>query len=246
MFEKESIEILTADSEHSLPLHSHECFCFGVVNLGEVHFKIGDKEKLIRVGDAFLIPSNVGVTITCKERYGYITVCMKNEIKDALMQFDYSDYFMDSVDLDRIEKVCHKFINGGSRDEFLDAIEGYLQQVQKEKSMEQREEDDTIDKAMEYIKQHVYEEFCLDDVCDYVHVSKYHFIRIFKKRTGVTPNQYYIQAKLYLAKQMLRQNEKETDVAAELNFTDQSYLCHLFKKRMGISMSDFKNGYQNV
>jgi len=31
MVEKGYIELVVAKSSHSLPLHSHECFCFGIV-----------------------------------------------------------------------------------------------------------------------------------------------------------------------------------------------------------------------
>lgn len=246
MFEKDSIEILIAESEHTLPLHSHECFCFGIVFSGEVHFRINDQEKLLKKDDLFIIPSNVGVTINAKERYGYITMCLKNDIKDSLMQFDYKDYFMNVESPDCIYEACDAFVNGGSRDEFLKSILPFLMRVQTEKSLDEKKNDEVVNKAMEYIKSHVYDDFNLDEICEYVHVSKYHFIRIFKKRMGVTPNQYYIQAKLFVAKQMLKQNEEEKNVAAELNFTDQSYLCNVFKKRMGISMKEFKENYQNV
>lgn len=246
MYEKDSIEILIAESEHTLPLHSHECFCFGIVFSGEVHFKINDREKLLKKDDMFIIPSNVGVTITAEQRYGYITMCLKNDIKDCLMQYDYLDYFLNVESPERIYEACDAFIKGGSRDDFLNSILPFLKRVQIEKSLDEKKNDEVVNKAMDYIKAHVYDEFNLDDVCEYVHVSKYYFIRMFKKRTGVTPNQYYIQAKLYVAKQMLKQNEEEKNVAAELNFTDQSYLCNVFKKRMGISMKDFKENYQSV
>ena len=67
MVEKSYIEILVAKSGQSLPLHSHECFCLGMVQRGTVTFRIGDQEKVLTRGMAYLIPSNVGVTITTKE-----------------------------------------------------------------------------------------------------------------------------------------------------------------------------------
>ncbi len=88
------------------------------------------------------------------------------------------------------------------------------------------------------------EDFDLDELCNYVHMSKYYFIRVFKKQTGVTPNQYYIQAKLFVVKKRLKDGAKLTDLSAEMNFADQSYLSNLFKKRMGISMKDYMNNYK--
>lgn len=248
MYEKGSIEILHADSSHSFPLHSHECFCFGVVKGGRVHFKIGEQEKLLSKGMTYLIPSNVGVIISAAERYSYTTICLKNEIKDYLMQFHYTGYFPQTGADAQIGALCANFINGGSPEIFLKEIFRYLQMEADEKRPADAEnrEIELVEKGKKYIRDHVYEKFSLDDLAGYVHVSKYHFIRLFKKHTGVTPNQYYIQAKLYIAKKELKRNEKETDVAVDLNFADQSYLCNLFKKQMGISMKDFRNNIKVI
>ena len=64
MIEKDSIEILKAESNHSFPLHSHECFCFGIVHQGRVIFEIGNDKKELSKGMCYIIPSNVGVIIT--------------------------------------------------------------------------------------------------------------------------------------------------------------------------------------
>ena len=49
-YEKNSIEILFANSEHNFPLHSHECFCFGIVEEGEVTFTIDGKQTVLSTG----------------------------------------------------------------------------------------------------------------------------------------------------------------------------------------------------
>lgn len=279
MFEKDSIEILTAESSHSFPLHSHESFCMGIVNQGKVRFRIGEQEKVLSRGMMYLIPSNVGVVITPVERYGYTTICFKNEKKEYLMQYRYEDYFPEFMlplsslqqqngeyshqlagedtslqtddEDDRLhfdaeaylKKLCDDYRQGGTSEDYMRGILSILRPFMLEKDRTQEEKDDFIELAKEYIRQHIYERFNLEALAEHVHMSKYHFIRKFKQKTGVTPNQYYIQIKMFVAKQALKQNEKETDLAAELNFSDQSYMCNVFKKQMGISMTDFKEHY---
>ena len=293
MYEKGSIEILHAKSQQSLPLHSHECFCFGVVLGGEADFIIGDKKKTLRDGMTFLIPSNTGVTIDTPNGYSYITICLKNEIKDRLMQYSYNNFFpqggetcntarrdinydegdcSDKTESDTINNndaayddegknnpesenaaasindICVRFIEDGCEERFLDSIAEY---IYAGADKDCRPAADARDKEFfmqgeAYIKSHLTEKFDLDELSSYVHVSKYHFIRIFKKYAGVTPNQYYNPAKLFKVKQKLRENEKESDVAADLNFPDQSYLCNMFKRHMGISMRDFKNNIRSI
>ena len=258
MYEKGSIEILHAKSQQSLPLHSHECFCFGVVLGGEADFIIGDKKKFLREGMTFLIPSNTGVTIDTPNGYSYITICLKNEIKDRLMQYSYNNFFPQGGERKcdpesenaaaSINDICVRFIEDGCEERFLDSIAEY---IYAGADKDCRPAADARDKEFfmqgeAYIKSHLTEKFDLDELSSYVHVSKYHFIRIFKKYAGVTPNQYYNQAKLFKVKQKLRENEKESDVAADLNFPDQSYLCNMFKRHMGISMKDFKNNIRSI
>jgi AraC-like DNA-binding protein len=270
MYEKGSIEILHAKSQQSLPLHSHECFCFGVVLGGEADFTIGGIKRPLRAGMTFLIPSNTGVTIDTPDGYSYITICLKNEIKDRLMQYSYNDFFPQGGDkasyddaardnkadrdpagentADSINDICVRFIEDGCEERFLDSIAEYIYagaDKRQRRASDDRDRDIFVQGA-EYIKAHLTEKFELDELSSYVHVSKYHFIRVFKKYAGVTPNQYYNQAKLFKVKQKLRGDEKESDVAADLNFPDQSYLCNMFKRHMGISMKDFKNNIRSI
>lgn len=77
---------------------------------------------------------------------------------------------------------------------------------------------DYIERAKEYIRSHIHDAFCLKEVAEAVYVSKFYLIRNFKKKVGVTPNQFYIQCKIYAVKQALKENSKETNLAADLNF----------------------------
>lgn len=247
MFERNSIEILYAKGLCSLPLHSHECFCFGVVLDGEATFLIDDKRKELRKGMTYLIPSNVGVTIDTDAGtygYSYITICLKNELKDNLMIYQYDNFFPHDDKADEIMHICDRFIGGGSQRKFLEDVTELILDGAGEAANSDSEDDyekKLVTEASDYIKSHLLEKFDLDAAADSVHISKYHFIRLFKKYMGVTPNQYYIQAKLFLAKIELKGEHKESDVAADLGFSDQSYLCNTFKKHMGISMKDFRN-----
>lgn len=48
-----------------------------------------------------------------------------------------------------------------------------------------------ITKGKEYIENHWKEDFDADKLSRYVHISKYHYTRMFKEHTGITPYQYY-------------------------------------------------------
>jgi len=108
-----------------------------------------------------------------------------------------------------------------------------------------------IKQARQYLIEHAEEKFDLEALAAKVHMSKYHFVRVFKAQLGVTPHQYYIQAKLRIVKDEMyhklstseKSHDGSIDLATKLSFSDQSHLCNLFKKQMGISMREYQKNY---
>lgn len=247
-YEKNSIEILFANSNHNFPLHSHESFCFGIIEEGEVDFTINGKSRLLYPGNAYIIPSNVGVIIQAEKRYRYITICIKNDWKEQFKYLEFNDYFLTFPSSEVIHKMCVNYITKGSAEKLVRSLTNLMKPVIADKTEHHKEKIKIgiVEEARRYIRRNAHEKFCLDTLADAIHVSKYYLVKIFKKEMGVTPNQYYIQAKMYLVKKGIIEYRKEVDLAMELNFNDQSHLCNLFKKQMGISLQDYKKNFQRL
>lgn len=75
----------------------------------------------------------------------------------------------------------------------------------------------------------------IQDMSEFVGLSKYHFIRKFKEKVGVTPYQFILNEKIKKARQGILSRQSLSDLALDLGFSDQSHLCNTFKKHMGIS-----------
>lgn len=58
--------------------------------------------------------------------------------------------------------------------------------------------------AKHYIDKHFAEKIRLDEVAAKAHISKFHFIRIFKKYYGRTPNQYLQDVRIENGKKLLK------------------------------------------
>jgi AraC family transcriptional regulator len=72
-------------------------------------------------------------------------------------------------------------------------------------------------------------------------LSRFHFARMFKSTTGVTPHQYLLQCRLEAARSMLLgQDLTIADIAAQTGFYDQSHLVYQFKRTFGVTPSHFR------
>ncbi|MDQ6419779.1 response regulator [Paenibacillus sp. LHD-117] len=98
-----------------------------------------------------------------------------------------------------------------------------------------------IDKALDYIRGHYLESMTLQQVADYVHVSKNYFSILFKKITGQNFIDYVITLRVQRAKELLGGTElKVYEVAERSGFNDVKYFSKLFKKMTGHSPVEYR------
>lgn len=240
-YEKGSIEILYGQSSHCFPLHSHESFCLGVITNGTALFTINNTKCLLKESMAFIIPSNTGISITADSNYDYITICFKNNLKKRVENVKFNKYFIKMDSTEEILVLCDIFKKDNDEDKFLTSILKLINSaIEPDSLLENNQSNEIVALVSEYIRKNAAEKFNLDEIAKLSFLSKYHLIRIFKKEMGVTPYQYYIQAKMRIIKVEIFDSQSETNLAMDLNLSDESHLCKLFKKQMGISIQDYK------
>ncbi|MBL0740441.1 AraC family transcriptional regulator [Chryseolinea lacunae] len=96
-----------------------------------------------------------------------------------------------------------------------------------------------------YVHQHIYlpESLKAEKIADRFNVAPTYISEYFKKLTGQSLQQYIIVYKLKLAEIRLQYSDmRMNEIAAELNFTDESHLNRMFKKHRGKSPSEFRRG----
>jgi AraC family transcriptional regulator len=80
----------------------------------------------------------------------------------------------------------------------------------------------------------------LHEMAGLVHLSPYHFGRLFKQTVGKSPYQFILQLKIDCAKKLIKQNTGPiSEIAYQLNFSDQSHFSNAFRKATGISPRQF-------
>lgn len=99
-----------------------------------------------------------------------------------------------------------------------------------------------IDQALQYIDTHYLEAMTLQQVADYVHVSKNYLSILFKKVTGQNFIDYVIMLRIEKAKEMLAATSyKVYEIAEKSGFNDVKYFSKLFKKMTGYTPVDYRD-----
>lgn len=73
----------------------------------------------------------------------------------------------------------------------------------------------------------------LDRVASSVGVSRFHFLRIFKENTGISPHLYRTFKRIEQSKKLLSQGMLPAQVAFETGFADQSHFSNTFRRYVG-------------
>lgn len=98
-----------------------------------------------------------------------------------------------------------------------------------------------IVRAIEYINNNYKDDITLDVMADAVHISKYHFSRLFHKSTGATFLQYLYNVRLVKVHALLTEtNISLKDIALKTGFSSSSHLSRIFKQVYGISPQQFR------
>jgi len=100
----------------------------------------------------------------------------------------------------------------------------------------------SINRVVEYIQAHAGEDIALQELADLAHLSPYHFCRLFKQSTGLTPYQYVLRFRIERAKQLLSRNLDITSVGLQLGFKDQSHFTAIFRKLTGMTPNRWRRG----
>lgn len=164
---------------------------------------------------------------------------LQEELKNNLLQFkalrntpDISKFSFDCLSLDSLIHLLENYEHSESSKISRLKQGGYFPL--------------TITKVKKAIYENLNNEnFSLDDLARLVGMSKFHLVRNFKSKEGITPMRYRRLLQLDVAKNLLSSTPQTiTSIAFSSGFCDLSTFNKAFKRKTHMSASNFKKTFQ--
>ena len=106
--------------------------------------------------------------------------------------------------------------------------------------------EDEMNKLIEYITMNPKRIVSNQELGDVIYHSKDYVIKRFFANFGVTPYEYQIQQKIFSAKNLLGHTKMSVkEIASSLGYEDQHYFSYMFKKRCGLSPTQYRKQVHN-
>ena len=91
------------------------------------------------------------------------------------------------------------------------------------------------------MKENVYGNLSIDDICKKISYSKAYVFRQFKSATGKSVMDYYTELKIKEAKRLIKENRLSVkEIAEKLCFDTPNYFSKTFKKKTGVTPTKYK------
>ncbi|WP_413372491.1 AraC family transcriptional regulator [Paenibacillus taichungensis] len=98
-----------------------------------------------------------------------------------------------------------------------------------------------VEQIIQYIHEHFNDSISLESLAEQWNYSIQYLSKQFKLRTGRSPIEYVIQARMAKAKElMIRTDATAQEIASSVGYSDVFYFTRLFKKQVGMTPGQYK------
>ena len=97
-------------------------------------------------------------------------------------------------------------------------------------------------KVEDYVSEHLVEEIPVEKLAELVELSPFHFSRVFKESTGMSPLQFVVRERITRGQQLIRETSRSLiEIALEVGYTSPSSFSKVFRRVTGVTPMEFRN-----
>ncbi len=127
---------------------------------------------------------------------------------------------------------------------FKKLVTGYTNQVHHE--LTKNNYSKSIKRAISYIDRHIHYNISLEEVSEYVNLSRPYLSQLFSKEVGMTLQTYIQDRKMSEAENLIKFSKMSiSEVASSLSYCSQSYFTEVFKKKKSMTPLEFRKKVLN-
>ncbi|HZI54424.1 MAG TPA: AraC family transcriptional regulator [Chitinophagaceae bacterium] len=108
--------------------------------------------------------------------------------------------------------------------------------------LKEMQSEDPLARSIAFMKNNIHKQLSVEEIATQFHYSPSHYTALFKKKTGLSPIDYFIRMKIHYACQLLTQRELIIkEIADKIGYEDPYYFSRIFKKVTGKSPAQYKS-----
>ncbi|MDO6683993.1 MULTISPECIES: AraC family transcriptional regulator [unclassified Agarivorans] len=236
--------------------HSHDEFSFGLIDTGDAVYKNMQQQHRITAGHNVTI--NPGDVHSCNPKQGawsyrmlFVDSHWVGELQQEMLVKPASDYqpfeqhyaddpatFTLLAELFSAIKHDHDGLQQESLlIQFFESQFGQGADVRRDASCSAKPQ---IKRVQECIQDQLSCSLSLSELAEVAGLSRYHLVRSFKRRYGLSPHAFQLNQRINRAKTLLREGSSIADTALALGFADQSHFQRNFKKRLALTPRQYQ------
>lgn len=97
-------------------------------------------------------------------------------------------------------------------------------------------------KVEDYVSERLAEDISVEALAEVVELSPFHFSRVFKQSTGMTPLQFVTGERITHAQQFIRETSRSLiQIGLEAGYTSPSYFAKVFRRLTGVTPTEFRS-----
>ncbi|MFI3325055.1 MAG: AraC family transcriptional regulator [Clostridia bacterium] len=209
---------------------------------GDTIYKDEKTVTKLKVNHLYCMPNLTPYQITHKKENPleciYFHLDITPNIIDKLYEIDLStDEILNYII--QTTKLCYKQKSADDLQLFIDKISEVLSLQLKQNGVI-KELGNEISGTLEFISQNYDKKITISQISAYSGYSCEYFIKLFKKKVGISPHQYLIAYRMKIAVKLLSQGKSINEISNILTYSDTKNFSRAFKNYYGIKPSKFK------
>jgi AraC-like DNA-binding protein len=253
------VELLTADyKNHAYVPHWHDALTVALVAQGCMRIKLAGSSHLVSAGSVLLLdPGRIhdgeahDAALGWEYRVFYLDMQVIDRTSvDLGVDLGLGDRVGDTFRRTVIENrgawsrmlQIHSALSSSQTllersSTLFDGVADLLRRTTTQSIHPRRTESGSpgLERARDYLHANWDVPVSLDSVALVAGLSRFHFLRTFRKRYGLPPHAYQLQLRIHRAKEMMFQGFPARDVALETGFHDQAHLTHTMHRFVGVA-----------